>query len=92
MRVVWPLPPNRETNQVDAGFLDPSYPAARKKMGLPPLRSITKDALLPLAFTTYPAAITHYLNTGTTLPSTAPTTGYTASETRFPLVLLTITS
>ncbi len=36
MRVVWPLPPNREANRVDAGFLDPDYPAARKKMGLPP--------------------------------------------------------
>ncbi len=36
MRVVWPLPPNKQANRVDAGFLDPGYPAARKKMGLPP--------------------------------------------------------
>ncbi len=36
MRVVWPLPPSKEANRVDARFLDPSYPAARKRIGLPP--------------------------------------------------------
>ena len=36
MRVVWPLPPSKEANRIDAGFLDPGYPAARKRMGLSP--------------------------------------------------------
>jgi len=36
MRVVWPLPPGKEANRVDAGFLDPGYPVVRKRMGLPP--------------------------------------------------------
>jgi len=36
MRVVWPLPPGKEANRIDAGFLDPGYPAARRRMGLPP--------------------------------------------------------
>jgi murein DD-endopeptidase MepM/ murein hydrolase activator NlpD len=36
MRVVWPLPPGKEANRVDAGFLDPGYPAARRRMGLAP--------------------------------------------------------
>lgn len=36
MRVVWPLPPDSKANRVDAKFLDPSYPAFRKKMGLSP--------------------------------------------------------
>jgi murein DD-endopeptidase MepM/ murein hydrolase activator NlpD len=36
MRVIWPLPPGKEANRVDTGFLDPRYPAARKRMGLAP--------------------------------------------------------
>jgi murein DD-endopeptidase MepM/ murein hydrolase activator NlpD len=36
MRVVWPLPPGKEANRIDAGFLDPGYPAARRRMGLAP--------------------------------------------------------
>lgn len=35
-RIVWPLPPNRAVNRVDAGFLDPEYPKWRQRMGLPP--------------------------------------------------------
>ncbi|MDW8069765.1 MAG: M23 family metallopeptidase [Anaerolineae bacterium] len=36
MMCVWPLPPHEQANRVDAAFLDPNYPAARRKMGLSP--------------------------------------------------------
>jgi hypothetical protein len=57
--------------------------------GAPTLTAIGENTLLPLAYSTT-TAVTHYRNTGTTLPSTAPTTGYTAGTGAFPLVLLTI--
>jgi len=53
------------------------------------LLALSEFSLLPLAYSTT-TAVTHYRNTGTTLPSTAPTTGYTAGTGAFPLVLLTI--
>jgi murein DD-endopeptidase MepM/ murein hydrolase activator NlpD len=36
MRIVYPLPPNKGANRVDAGFLDPNYPIWRKNVGLSP--------------------------------------------------------
>jgi hypothetical protein len=57
--------------------------------GAPTLTAIDVGSLLPLAYSGT-SAVTHYRNTGTTLPSTAPTTGYTAGTEAFPLVLLTI--
>ena len=57
--------------------------------GAPTLTALAVGSLLPLAYSAT-TAVTHYRSTGTTLPSTAPTTGYTAGTGAFPLVLLTI--
>ncbi len=57
--------------------------------GTPTLTALNLSSLLTLAFSGI-NAVTHYRNTGTTLPSTAPTSGYTAGTSAFPLVLLTI--
>jgi len=65
------------------------YWIALASNGAPTLTALAVGSLLPLAYSTT-TAVTHYRNTGTTLPSTAPTTGYTAGTTAFPLVLLTI--
>ena len=65
------------------------YWIALASTGTPTLVSISASSLLPLAFSgTFP--VSHYRNTGTTLPSTAPTTGYSSGTGTFPLVLLTI--
>ncbi len=58
--------------------------------GDPSLTFLDTSSLLPLAFSGSGAIITHYRTTGTTLPNTAPTTGYTMGIGFFPLVLLTI--
>jgi hypothetical protein len=65
------------------------YWIALASNGAPTLNALAVGSLLPLAYSTT-TAVTHYRNTGTTLPSTAPTTGYTAGTGAFPLVLLTI--
>jgi hypothetical protein len=65
------------------------YWIALASNGAPTLIALTVGSLLPLAYSST-TAVTHYRNTGTTLPSTAPTTGYTAEISAFPLVLLTI--
>jgi hypothetical protein len=65
------------------------YWIALASNGAPTLTAIGENTLLPLAYSTT-TAVTHYRNTGTTLPSTAPTTGYNAGTGAFPLVLLTI--
>jgi hypothetical protein len=65
------------------------YWIALASNGAPTLTALAVGSLLPLAYSTT-TAVTHYRNTGTTLPSTAPTTGYTAGTGAFPLVLLTI--
>jgi len=65
------------------------YWIALASIGAPTLTALAVDSLLPLAYSGT-TAITHYRNTGTTLPSVAPTTGYTAGTSAFPLVLLTI--
>ena len=65
------------------------YWIALASNGTPTLTTLAVGSLLPLAYSTT-TAVTHYRNTGTTLPSTAPTTGYTAGTGAFPLVLLTI--
>jgi hypothetical protein len=68
------------------------YWIAIASTGHPMLAALNPNALLPLAYLgTTPTPVTNYRNyTGTTLPSTAPTTGYTAETGAFPLVLLTI--
>jgi hypothetical protein len=65
------------------------YWIALASNGAPTLTALAVGSLLPLAYSTT-TAVTHYRNTGTTLPSTAPTTGYTSGTGAFPLVLLTI--
>jgi hypothetical protein len=65
------------------------YWTALASEGTPTLTALSGGSLLALAFSGT-SAVTHYRNTGTTLPSTAPTTGYSAGTTAFPLVLLTI--
>jgi hypothetical protein len=65
------------------------YWIALASSGTPTLTALAVGSLLPLAYSTT-TAVTHYRNTGTTLPSTAPTTGYTSGTGAFPLVLLTI--
>jgi hypothetical protein len=65
------------------------YWIALASSGTPTLVALTIGSLQPLAYSTT-TAVTHYRNTGTTLPSTAPTTGYTSGTGVFPLVLLTI--
>jgi hypothetical protein len=65
------------------------YWIALASNGAPTLTALAVGSLLPLAYSAT-TAVTHYRNTGTTLPSTAPTTGYTTGTTAFPLVLLTI--
>jgi len=65
------------------------YWIALASNGNPILSALAVGSLLPLAFSGV-TALTHYRNTGTTLPSTAPTTGYSNGTGAFPLVLLTI--
>jgi hypothetical protein len=65
------------------------YWIALASNGAPTLTALAVGSLLPLAYSTT-TAVTHFRNTGTTLSSTAPTTGYTAGTGAFPLVLLTI--
>ena len=65
------------------------YWIALASNSFPVLTALSVGSLLPLTFSGT-TAVTHYRNTGTTLPSTAPTTGYTAGMGAFPLVLLTI--
>jgi hypothetical protein len=65
------------------------YWIALASSGTPTLTALAVGSLLSLAYSGT-SAVTHYRNTGTTLPSTAPTTGYTAGTGAFPLVLLTI--
>ncbi len=65
------------------------YWIALASNGAPTLTALNLSSLLTLAFSGV-NAVTHYRNTGTTLPSTAPTSGYTAGTSAFPLVLLTI--
>ena len=65
------------------------YWIALASNGAPALIALAVGLLLPLAYSTT-TPVTYYRNTGTTLPSTAPTTGYTAGTGAFPLVLLTI--
>ena len=65
------------------------YWIAIASSGAPTLTALAVGSLLPLAYSTI-TAVTHYRNTGTTLPSTAPTTGYSNGTGAFPLVLLTI--
>jgi len=65
------------------------YWIALASNGAPTLTALALGSLVPLAYSTT-TAVTHYRNTGTTLPSTAPTTGYITATTAFPLVLLTI--
>ncbi len=65
------------------------YWIALASNGAPTLTALNLSSLLTLAFSGV-NAVTHYRNTGTTLPSTAPTSGYSAGTTAFPLVLLTI--
>jgi hypothetical protein len=57
--------------------------------GAPTLLALSASSLLPLAYL-ITTPVTHYRNTGTTLPSTAPTTGYTNGTGFLPLALLTI--
>ncbi len=65
------------------------YWIALASNGAPTLTALNLSSLLTLAFSGV-NAVTHYRHTGTTLPSTAPTSGYTAGTSVFPLVLLTI--
>jgi hypothetical protein len=65
------------------------YWIALASNGAPTLTALAVGSLVPLAYSGT-IALTHYRNTGTTLPSTAPTTGYTNGAGAFPLVLLTI--
>jgi hypothetical protein len=65
------------------------YWIALASTGAPTLTALAVGSLVPLAYSGT-TAVTHYRNTGASLPSTAPTTGYTAGTTAFPLVLLTI--
>lgn len=64
------------------------YWIAIASSGAPTLTALAVGSLLPLAYSTI-TEVTHYRNTGTTLPSTAPTTGYSNGTGAFPLVLLT---
>jgi hypothetical protein len=63
------------------------YWIALASNGAPTLTAV--GSLVPLAYSGT-TAVTHYRSTGNTLPSTAPTTGYTNGTGAFPLVLLTI--
>jgi hypothetical protein len=65
------------------------YWIALASSGAPTLTALAVGSLLPIAYSTT-TAVTHFRNTGTTLPSTAPTTGYTTGTGAFPLVLLTM--
>jgi len=80
----------RTGNLATAITLTPGiYWIALASNGAPALTALALGSLLPLAYSGT-SAVTHYRNTGTTLPSTAPTTGYTSGTGAFPLVLLTI--
>jgi hypothetical protein len=65
------------------------YWIALASNGAPTLTALAVGSLKTLAYSST-TAVTHYRNTGTTLPATAPTSGYTAGTTAFPLVLMTI--